>query len=298
MTEIQLSRLVNMEDPQSVLDEVRTIVLMMFQEFDFETLDHVFKDVVRLFHGEYPGYRKCTTQYHDLRHATDTFLALARLVHGASVDGEDLTREQVNLGLICALMHDTGYIQTLDDEVGTGAKYTRIDSKRSIVFMDKYIADSGFPREEFKDYPHILICTGLDTKIKEIRFESRETELLGKMLGTADLMGQMADRTYLEKLLFLFHEFREGGVTGYDTELDILKKTIDFYAMARKRFATELDSLNEYARYHFKARWNLDRNLYMEAIEKNMDYLRFLLENHEKDYRDNLKRMRHPRKIG
>lgn len=85
---------------------------------------------------------------------------------------------------------------------------------------------------------------------------------------------------------------------GYDTELDVLKKTMDFYAIVRKRFATELDSVNEYARQHFKARWNLDRDLYMEAIEKNIDYLRFLLENHEKDYRDHLRRMRHPRKIG
>ncbi|NVM25221.1 MAG: hypothetical protein HWN70_04800, partial [Desulfobacterales bacterium] len=78
MKEIQLSRIVNMEDPQSVFDEVRAIVLMMFQEFDFETLDRVFGDIVRLFRGEYPGYRKCTTQYHDLKHATDTFLAMAR----------------------------------------------------------------------------------------------------------------------------------------------------------------------------------------------------------------------------
>jgi hypothetical protein len=110
------------------------------------------------------------------------------------------------------------------------------------------------------------------------------------MLGTADLLGQMADRTYLEKLLFLFYEFREGGVRGYDNELDLLKKTIDFYTIIRKRFASELDSVNEYMRYHFKVRWNLDRDLYMEAIENNIHYLKLILENHEKDYRDYLKR--------
>ncbi len=290
MKEIQLSRIINMEDPESVLGEVRTIVLMMFPEFDFDTVDRVFKDIVRLFRGEYPGYRKCTTQYHDLKHTTDTFLAMARLMHGALVGGESLTRKDVNLGLICALMHDTGYIQTLDDEVGTGAKYTRMDTKRSIVFMDKYIADSGFTKEDFRNYPDILICTGLDTRVSEIHFESRETELLGKMLGSADLLGQMADRTYLEKLLFLFYEFREAGIMGYDSELDILKKTTDFYAMTQRRFSTELDSANEYMPHHFKARWSLDRDLYMEAIEKNISYLKFLLENHQKDYRDYLRR--------
>jgi hypothetical protein len=290
MKEMQLSRIVNMENPQSVLDEVRTIALMMFQEFNFDTLDQIFKDIVRLFKGEYPGYRECNTEYHNLKHTTDTFLAMARLVHGAFVSGENFSREQITLGLICALMHDTGYIQTLDDDIGTGAKYTGIDTKRSIVFMDKYIADSGFSKEDFKYYPNILICTGLDTEIKEIQFDSLQTELMCKILGTADLLGQMADRTYLEKLLFLFYEFKEGGIMGYDNELDLLKKTMDFYDMTQKRFANKLDWMNKYMRYHFKARWNLDKDLYMEAIEKHISYLRFILENYEKDYRGHLKR--------
>ncbi len=290
MEKIQLSRIVNMKDPQGLLDEVEAIVLMMFPEFDFETLNRVFKDIMRLFRGEYKGYRKCNTEYHDLNHTTDALLVMARLTHGAFLTGEDLTREVVNLGLICALMHDTGYIQTLDDGVGTGAKYTNIDTKRSIVFMDKYIADNRLSKEDFKNYSNILKCTGLRTNIKEIEFETREIELLGKMLGTADLLGQMADRIYLEKLLFLFYEFKEGEVMGYDNELDLLKKTIDFYTMTKKRLAIELGGVNEYMRYHFKARWNVDRDLYMEAVEKNISYLKFIIKNHEKDYRDHLRR--------
>ena len=44
MKGLQLSRLVDMENPQSVLDEVRVIVLVMFPEFDFDTVEHVFRD--------------------------------------------------------------------------------------------------------------------------------------------------------------------------------------------------------------------------------------------------------------
>lgn len=290
MEEIQFSRIVNVKDPQGLLDEVKAIVLMMFPEFDFETLNRVFKDIMRLFRGEYKGYRKCNTEYHDLNHTTNALLVMTRLTHGAFLIGEGLTGEDVNLGLICALMHDTGYIQTLDDNVGTGAKYTSIDTKRSIVFMDKYIADNRLSKADFKNYSDILKFTGLHTNVKEIEFETREIELLGKMLGTADLLGQMADRIYLEKLLFLFYEFKEGGVMGYDNELDLLKKTIDFYTMTQKRFAIELGGVNEYMRYHFKARWNVDRDLYMEAVEKNISYLQYVLKNHEKDYRDHLRR--------
>jgi hypothetical protein len=290
MTELQLSILVNMKNPLSVLEEVRTIILMMFANLDFRQVERVFRDVVRLFNGEYPGYRACNTEYHNLRHTTDAFLAMARLMHGAMVGGRELTREQVNLGLICALMHDTGYIQTLDDDYGTGAKYTRIDSRRSIGFMDKYLTESGFPRENFMHYPQILMCTGLDKKVSEIEFRSQEAELLGKMLGTADLLGQMADRIYLEKLLFLYYEFKEGRIIEYDSEFDLLKKTIDFYDMIKKRLATELSGINEYMHFHFKVCWNVDRDLYMEAIEKNIEYLKILLDKHDEDYREHLSR--------
>jgi hypothetical protein len=290
MEETQLSRIVNMENPQSILDEVQTIASMMFKEFDFDILNHIFQDIVRLFHGEYPGYQKCNTEYHNLKHTTDTFLAMARLVHGAFISGEKFTSNQVTLGLTCALMHDTGYIQTLDDEMGTGAKYTGMDTKRSIVFMDRYIADSGFSKKYFNNYPNILICAGLDAEIRKIQFESRQTEIMCKMLGTADLLGQMADRTYLEKLLFLYYEFKEGGVMGYANELDLLKKTLDFYDMTQKRFTNVLGGMNKYMRYHFKARWNVGKDLYMDSIKKHIHYLEFILKNHEKDYRGHLKR--------
>jgi hypothetical protein len=279
-----------MEDPESIFSEVRHIALMISPEFTDELIDTVFRDIVRLFQGGYPGYRRCTTEYHDLKHTTDTLLAIARLIHGAWVCGESFTREQVNLGLICALMHDTGYIQTLDDDLGTGAKYTLIHTERSIAFMDNYIADRGLSEEHFTGYPSILRCTGLGSKIRRIRFLSRPVELLGRMLVAADLLGQMADRTYLEKLLFLFYEFREGGVMGYESELELLKKTMDFYSLTQKRFTSELDNVNGYMRYHFKLRWNLDRDLYREAIERNMSYLKFILENQGKDYRDYLRR--------
>jgi len=290
METMQLSRFVNMSNPDHVLNEARTIVSMPFPEFDFETLTRVFTDIVSLFRGDYPGYRECTTEYHDLKHTTDTFLAMARLIHGALIVGKHLTEDQVMLGLICALMHDTGFIKTLDDNDGTGAKYIDMDTKRSIVFMENYITENRFSREDFGDFPNILTCTDLGTDIREIPFASPEIELLGKLLGTADLVGQMADRTYLEKLLFLFYEFKEGGVMGYNSELHLLTKTKKFYDMTRKRLARDLSGVNEYVRHHFRVRWNLDRDLYMEALEKNMAYLNFILKHHKKDYRDHLRR--------
>jgi hypothetical protein len=290
MEPVQLSRLVDMENPHAVLNEVKNIVSTLFTDFDFEMLDRVFTDIVQLFGGEYPGYSRCQTQYHDLKHTTDTFLAMARLIHGAILKGENLTRDQVMLGLLCALMHDSGYIQSIDDKASTNTHEVLTDIRRSIAFMDRYRSEHGLSSEIFNYHPVILTCTDLSADITEIRFPSRGIELLSKLLGTADLLGQMADRTYLEKLLFLFYEFRDGGVMGYDSELDLLKKTRDFYAMIRQRITKDLSGVNKYMRHHFKERWDLDRDLYIEAVENHITYLRFILKHHEKDYRDHLRR--------
>lgn len=290
MEPVQLSRLVDMENPHDVLNEVENIVSTLYTDFDFEMVNRVFTDIVQLFGGEYPGYSHCQTQYHDLKHTTDTFLAMARLIHGAILKGEILTRDQVMLGLLCALMHDSGYIRSFDDEGSTNTHDVLTDIRRSISFMDRYLSDHGLSPEIFNHCSVILTCTDLSADITEIHFPSREIELLAKLLGTADLLGQMADRTYLEKLLFLFYEFRDGGVMGYDNELDLLKKTRDFYAMIRQRITKDLSGVTEYMRHHFKARWDLDRDLYTEAVENHISYLKFILKHHEKDYRNYLRR--------
>ena len=175
----------------------------MYSQFDFSWINNVFEDVLLLFNGKYPGYRKCVTEYHDLKHTTDALLAAVRLMHGAVLTGNTLGEKNMTLGIISALLHDSGYIQDKDDHSGTGAKYTLTHIERSIAFMDKYFRTHHFSRNDFSRCSDSLHCTGLQTELAEIRFQSKEIELLGKIMGAADLLGQMADRTYLEKLPFL-----------------------------------------------------------------------------------------------
>jgi hypothetical protein len=279
-----------MANPQAVLEEVCRIVLALQSHFDFPTLFRVFDDMVRLFGGEYPGYRKCNTWYHDLEHTTDCLLAMARLMHGASVHGWTFSDRDALLGLTSALLHDTGYIQRSDDFEGTGAKYTLVHIDRSIAFMDQYMPAAGFAAQDLDYCLCCVRCTGLDVKIGEIQFESPHHHALGRMLGTADLLGQMASRTYLERLPFLYREFREGKVPGFDSELDLLRKTPAFWEFTQQRFASDLGNVAQYMRDHFREWWGLDRDLNRETIEEHIGYLKFILENHESDYRAHLRR--------
>ena len=101
----------------------------------------------------------------------------------------------------------------------------------------------------------------------------------------------MADRAYLEKLLFLYYEFREAGIEGYNTEFDILRKTLDFYEITQTRLETTLKGSYLYAAVHFAVRRGINYNLYMEAIERHMNYLKKILSDETTNFRHKLKRL-------
>jgi hypothetical protein len=286
----RIEDLVKMNKPSNVIEEVQKIVHLIYPHFDFNQIYRVFEDILKLFHGEYPNFRRCNTRYHDLKHTTDCLMAMARLIHGASVEGVNFQERDLTMGLIAALMHDTGYIQTIDDKSGTGAKYTLIHISRSIDFSKKYFADNGFSTHDFEFCRNCLNCTGLDVKIRDILFESPEQEMLGKMLGTSDLLGQLAGRTYLEKLSFLFQEFQEGGFFDYEDEFELLKKTYEFWEFTKKRLAAEFNHMDRFMIPHFRVRWGINRNLYIEAIERNINCLKGIMDNHPADYQKYLKR--------
>ncbi len=282
--DLKLKRLVYLEDPQDFLKEIEKIVFLMFPQFNFILIRKVFEDIERLFNGKYPGYRRCTTRYHDLNHTLRCFLLMARLMHGAFINGIIFKEDDVGLGLISALLHDTGYIQLAGDKTGTGGKYTLAHIERSIEVMEKYFKKNGFSLRDYMFCRDCLKCTGINVKIKDIQFESKEHEILGKILGTADLIGQMADIHYLIKLPFLYEEFKEGGVSVFANELDLLKSTPGFWEFTKQRFITEYGNVDRYLRDHFRVRWGIDQDLDRMAIERNIKYLNFILDHHEANY--------------
>ena len=283
-------KLLDFRNNSDILKEVKLITALINPQFDFHFLDQAFADIEKLFRGQYKGFRACNTHYHDLRHTLTVFLAMARLLHGAYLQGIKFTDKEINIGLLCALMHDAGYIQSDEDHAGTGAKYTLVHIHRSSKFMQEYYSAADYFKDDIKNFDDILNCTGLNIDIEKIKFASPITEMMGKILGTADLLGQMADRFYLEKLVFLFREFAEAKVPGFDSEIDLLQKTVNFYNVIIARFENMLGNVNQYMVHHFRNRWNIEKNLYEEAMKKNIDYLKFILKDNHKNLNVYLRR--------
>jgi len=288
---LQLSMLV---DSNSVV-AVKKELTKMFAYFGCkdeanDRMQVIFDDMVDLFLGKYPGYLSCTTEYHDLKHTVDVLLAAIRLADAVNLRGGKITERDAEILVLAALMHDVGYIPEEGDDVETGAVYTVDHVKRGADFAKNYLLKKGYDSSFIESVTQIIMCTDLMTDIQNTKFIDDQTENLGIILAAGDLLGQMADRVYLEKLLFLYQEFRAGMIPGFETEVDILKNTVEFYKKMEKRFSHELQGVDRNMIYHFKERYGIERDLYSDGIDNNIKYLKYILENHIDVYRDHLRR--------
>ena len=288
----QLSTLADHNSPERILKEVSDIYSYHYDQRTFQIIEISFVLVKSLFEGKFEGYRECNTDYHDLTHTMDAFLASARLMDGYNLSKKPVLSEESSVALLlAALYHDSGYIQESSDTEGTGAKYTRNHVERSASFVKNNRSRMGLTGLMSEIVASLIGWTGLKNTILENSVIGHDYITAGTILGTADLLGQMSDRAYLEKLLFLYYEFREAGIDGFNTEFDILKKTLQFYDATKMRLDSELGKSYDFARFHFHKRFGITANLYMEAIDKQMTYLKNIIEDDSMNFRHKLKRM-------
>lgn len=286
-----LSRLFNPANRESVLEECFTIVASRLAQDDLAALRHCWGLTRDLYTGKFPGYGTCNTEYHDFNHTCDVFCATIRMCDGALSQNIEIPAElQIDV-YVAAMLHDAGYIQEADDTTGTGAKYTKTHVSRSIKFTAKNREAFGLSVERAERIGRFIAGTDLATAFDSIPFVEDKESYIGKLLASADLLGQMADRTYLEKLLFLYYEFQEAGFPGYETEFDMLRKTLGFYEMTKERLFGLLGEVTNLAYYHFESRYGVEKNLYLVSIERQIDYLKTIMEDDTVNFRKKLKRI-------
>lgn len=287
---LELADIVDYSDPMCVFKEVSHILLLFNPSLDQTRLAEIFDDTVKLYRGAYPGYKACSTRYHDLGHTLETFLSMARLIHGYNVSEKPLSDKAILLGLISSLMHDAGYIQHSDDLSGTGAKFTLTHIARSIEFAERYLTLKDYCAEDIAFCRSCLLCTNINTDPFTIPFASDEERITSMMLGTADILSQIADRAYLEKLSALYSEFREGNVTCFLDEFDLYEKTVGFFSIVEKRLKEQLGGMNRYFIVHFQSRFTINEDLYRKAVDKNARYLAHLIQQSDKNISPFLRR--------
>lgn len=287
----EIYKLFTNSNPDEVWNKAAGIVRRINPAYDFSLALTAFGDVVRLFRGEYPGYCPIGTLYHDLRHTLDVFLCAVRLMHGVHISGNRLADRELTLIMMAALMHDIGYAQRRGEGAGTGAQYTQNHVERGIVFLRGYLAERHFPPDFMAPLEPMMLSTNPSLNFSDIGFPDARSRLLAQIVATADMVGQMADRSYLEKLLFLCQEFKEANFGNYQSLHDLLCQTRSFYELTReKRLDGAYEGIYKKLVYHFRDYLGVESNYYLESIEKNIAYLEKVISLDEAEYLSMLKR--------
>jgi hypothetical protein len=216
-------------------------------------------------------------------------LATARLIDGhdrVCALADRLGARRAMSGVMVALLHDSGYIRRVSESgVENGAVFTKVHVSRSAEFLRGYLPTIGFAPEA-PTAVQLAHFTGYELDIDQIGLKDPKDHLLGCIIGTSDLIAQMADRQYIEKCRdFLYREFVWGGIARevqpdgreivrYASPTDLVIKTPGFYHyLARPRIEKRLGGVDRYAEAHLDG-----PNLYQQEIARNMDYLHETIE--------------------
>lgn len=288
--DFDVTNTVQVSNPASVRSAVHEIFTQAFPGTSFDKLWLAFYDFERLFTGRYPGYKGCDTTYHDVQHTLDMTLALARLVAGyeRSVEPADrLGANRAQMAIVTSLFHDAGYIrhEERDAEFTNGAEFTLYHVSRSADFLRRYLPEIGLAKDVAIS-SMIVHFTGYELDLDTIELDDPRDIICGHLIGTADMIAQMADRCYLEKCRDrLYNEFVVGGVAvenatpgeymvRYDSGLDLLKKTPAFYQQVmRDRLHRKFNRAYRYIEVLYDG-----KNPYIDAIRNNMSHLARIIE--------------------
>jgi hypothetical protein len=276
---------VQVSSPAAVRNAVHELFSETFPGTSFDKLWLAFYDFERLFTGRFPGYLGCDTTYHDMQHSLDMTLAVARLIVGyeRSVEQADrLGPRRALMAIVTSLFHDSGYIRhkERDEDFRNGAEFTMYHVSRSADFLRRYLPELGMTKD-VGVASMIVHFTGYELDLDKIELDDPRDIICGHLIGTADLIAQMADRCYLEKCRDrLYQEFVVGGVAvenakpgeymvRYSSGQDLLQKTPMFYQQVmRDRLNKKFNRAYRYAEVLYDG-----HNPYIEAIRSNIEHL-------------------------
>jgi hypothetical protein len=252
---------VPLDDAESVAAACERVLSRTGEDWDRDLLHASFAFAGDLFAGRHPGYLACDMPYHDLRHSLDAALIMARLVDGCraggDADGLALDGESRLAGVLLALLHDTGFLRRRDEAGMRGPELGTSHEARSAALAQTYFASTSLARH-----------AGLAAMIEATRIAMRPQELfrgqppshvaIGRLLGSADLICQLADPRYLERCYHhLYPELvigaeRAGTPPPFRNARELLAGTVAFHDnLVRPRLERDFAHAARFLARHF-----------------------------------------------
>ena len=278
-TSLDATGAVSVSDAGAVAAATRAILERRFgATFDARLLHESFGAIERLFAGGRDGYLACDMPYHDLRHSLDTALVMARLIGGCPSANPSLTPELGLCGVLLGLMHDTGLIRKDSEAALCGPQLMAEHESRSVAFAAAYLRTTSLAHRAELAPLIMATCLGADLDALFAGYDAAGV-IVGRMLGTADLVSQVADPVYLERCYYhLYPELVLGGRDRvktpdgreqllYEDAFDLVRHTPGFYEkIVERRLTHDFDHVDDYLRVPLQG-----SDVYGEAIRRNVD---------------------------
>ncbi len=178
--------------------------------------------------------------YHDVEHTILVTLTGQEILRGKQQQDGGVTPEDWFHGLLALLCHDVGYLKGICQgdrpqyhlyTTGVGSRMVTLTPDQTDASLTPYHVDRGqrFVAEQFRDHPLIdvkRVQDGIELTRFPVPSGTRYDDTRGYpgLIRAADLLGQLADPRYLDKLPALFQEFAENGTNqqlGYQHPGDL-----------------------------------------------------------------------------
>lgn len=266
----------------TTIDLIDAICLEEYMEKQPD-LRAIYEDVKSLYAGNWPGYEACDLPYHTFEHVEDVALAAARMMAGWNRyhPNKKFPVSYFVMGIVAALFHDAGYLKDKGDLQGTGAKHTYIHVQRSIKILSDYLQDKEWPEGEIEVIAAMIQATEFygAVELDPILKEDNLLFFLTQLVVTADIMAQIADPFYLERLPSLYAEFLEAyesvgkeilienGVRVYNSIHEFFDATSDFIVNTVMPRLDEIGHMYDYLSVFF----GTERNPYLEIVVSNLN---------------------------
>ena len=230
----------------------------------------------------------CDCPYHDVQHTILVTDVGQALLHGRQLARGDLDANDWLQAVVAMLFHDIGYLKNLLREDNEQTCIVDPDGSRvtppvgsTDAFMTPFHVTRGimFVHERFSN-DHVIDTDAVAECIEMTRFpvparsDYRQTDTLPAIVRCADLVGQMADPQYLQKLSRLYAEFAETGDAarmGFTNPGDLRDGFPDFfYDQVHPYIGTEVGYLK---RTQEGQQWlaNLYHHLHLDQSEPRND---------------------------
>lgn len=241
----------------------------------------LFSDVADLYAGRWSSHEACAVTYHNFSHAQDVCLAAARMLAGWNKvePAQALNGQCFQMIMAASLFHDAGYIKDKGDHAGLGGKFTLIHVGRGMEIARKYLIRKQWPGDEVEAVARMIALTDYANMPDiDLLFNDLQLKAMAQMVATADLVAQMSDTDYIQRIDDLFAEFQEvyefenretlakRGTIVYKTVQEIRDGTIAFYEQFVVPTLSKLGRMDRYLTNFFGD----GRNPYQENIAANL----------------------------